>query len=498
MEKIAWNTFQELPGIVEKCKLFRDQDNIIKRPTKEQQGNLSNSSPPDKGRSLEDVIQDTEEILSYRFSTGHPRFFSFVPAPASPLSWLGDAITTAFNIYAGSSESGAGVSAIENSIIRWVAERFGMPPSAGGQFVSGASIACLTALIVARDQLVEDDMRTKAVAYLSDETHFCVAKGLRITGLLEHQIRTVPCNAKFQMDPDNLRSTIAQDIKDGLKPYVVVATCGTTSTGSIDPMDTIADIAKEHNMWMHVDAAYGGSVAFCESKRNLLQGLGRADSIAWDPHKWLFQLLGCSLVVFKEKSLPAKSFAAGAHFLRDLEDGGNQNPYNYGIELSRPARHMKLWFSLQILGTDMIDQMISRGFELADLVESEIRKLADWEIVTPNALAVLNFRFNPKGMNADNVNKINELVSKEMSDQNIAVAFTTCINGVVCLRMCTINPRTTDNDIRDVIKALDQNARVISRRFPRTGPGLDDREKGYAAMKDRLLCSNRESGVLPG
>ncbi|OOF90141.1 hypothetical protein ASPCADRAFT_401029 [Aspergillus carbonarius ITEM 5010] len=468
MEKTVWDIFQELPGIVEEHKLFCDSVNIINRPTREELANLSKSFPSDKGRSLENVFRDTEEILSHRFSTGHPRFFALVPSPASPLSWLGDALSTAFNNYAGSSESGAGVSAIEDSIIRWVAERFGMPPSAGGQFVSGASIACLTALTVARDQLVEDDMRTKAVAYLSDETHFCVAKALRITGLLEHQIRTVPCNAKFQMDPDRLRSTIAQDIKDGLKPYVVVATCGTTSTGSIDPMDTIADIAKEYNMWMHVDAAYGGSVAFCESHRKLMQGLGRADSVAWDPHKWLFQTLGCSLVVFKEKSHPAKSFAATAHFLRDLEDAGSQNPYNYGIELSRPARHMRLWFSLQILGTDKIDQMISRGFELANLVENEIRKLADWEIITPNALAVLNFRFIPKDMNADDVDRINGLISKELCVQNIAAVFTTCINGVVCLRMCTINPRTTDNDIRDVINALDQNAQGISRRFTRT------------------------------
>ncbi|PYI01679.1 pyridoxal-dependent decarboxylase [Aspergillus sclerotiicarbonarius CBS 121057] len=461
MDKLVWDTFQQLPGIVEDHKLFCEQGKLIQRPTREQLADWSESSPPEQGRSLENVVKDTEEILSYRFSIGHPRFFSFVPSPASPLSWLGDALTTAFNIYAGSSESGAGIGAIEDSIIRWVAERFGMPPSAGGQFVSGASIACLTALTVARDQLVEEDMRTKAVAYLSDQTHFCVAKALRITGLLERQIRTVPCNANFQMDPDHLRNAIAQDIKDGLKPYVIVATCGTTSTGSIDPLDTIADISKEHKMWMHVDAAYGGSVAFCESHRELLQGLGRADSIAWDPHKWLFQTLGCSVVLFREKSHPTKSFAAGAHFLRDLEDGGSQNPYNYGIELSRPARHMRLWFSLQILGTDMVDRMISRGFELAGLVESELRKLADWEIVTPNTLAVLNVRFNPKGMKADDIDRINSLVSKEAAAQNIAVAFTTCIHGAVCLRMCTINPRTTDDDIRDVIKALDQNARCV-------------------------------------
>ncbi|RAL04450.1 pyridoxal phosphate-dependent decarboxylase family protein [Aspergillus ibericus CBS 121593] len=447
MEKIVWDVFRELPGIVEEHKLFCEQGDLIKRPTRKQVADLSESSPPEKGRSLENVVRDTEEILSFRFSTGNPRFFSF----------LGDALTTAFNNYAGSFESGAGISAIEDSIIRWVAERFGMPLSAGGQFVSGASIACLTALTVARDQLVEEDMRTKAVAYLSEETHFCVAKTLRVTGLLERQIRTVPCNAKFQMDPDHLRSAIVQDIKDGLKPYVVVAT------------------SKEYKMWIHVNAAYGGSVAFCESHRALLQGMGRADSIAWDPHKWLFQTLGCSVVMSRERSHPTKSFAVGAHFLRDLEEDETKNPFNYGIELFRPARHMRLWFSLQVLGTDTVDRMISRGFELAGLAESELRELADWEIVSPNTLAVLDFRFNPKGMIADDVDRINGLVSKELAAQNIGVVFTTCIHGAVCLRICTINPQTTDNDIRDVIKALDQNARLISKRFPKTETGFEDR-----------------------
>ncbi|PWY85054.1 pyridoxal-dependent decarboxylase, partial [Aspergillus heteromorphus CBS 117.55] len=464
MDQSVWEVFRELPGLVEKQNLLCDRNKIINLPSKDQAAKLSSLRPPDKGRSIEGVLKDAEEILSYRYNIGHPKFFSFVPSPASPLSWLGDVLTTAFNNYAGSSESGAGICATEESVIRYVAEQFGLPPTAGGQFVSGASIACLTAVTVARDQLLKEDMRQKGVAYVTDDTHFCIAKALRVTGLLDHQIRTVPHNSKFQMSTDHLRRAITEDIQYGLKPYLVVATSGTTSTGSVDPLNEIADIACEHKMWMHVDAAYGGSVAFCKPHRDLLNGIGRADSIAWDPHKWLFQTLGCSVVLFKDKSHPPESFATTAHFLRDF-DHGVDNPWNYGIELTRPARHMRLWFSMQILGMDMIDRMISRGFDLGELVERKLRQLEDWEIVSPSTMAVLNFRFKPKGLDEDAINEMNSLVSKELVSQNIAVIFTTCLDGAVCLRMCTINPRTTDDDIQEVVGALDLNARAISKRF---------------------------------
>ncbi|PYH91145.1 pyridoxal-dependent decarboxylase [Aspergillus ellipticus CBS 707.79] len=469
MDPAVWEVFRELPGIVERRRFLCDREKIINRPSKEQLAKLSSLPLPDKGRSIEGVIKDVEEILSYRYNIGHPKFFSFIPAPVSPLSWLGDVISTAFNNYAGSSESGAGICATEDSIIRYVAEKFGLPPSAGGQFVSGASIASLTALTVARDQILDGDMRQKGVAYVTDETHFCISKALRITGLLDHQIRTVPRNAKFQMDTDHLRRAIIEDLQSGLKPYLVVATSGTTGTGSIDPLNEIGDIVREYKMWMHVDAAYGGSVAFCKSHRRLLKGLGRADSIAWDPHKWLLQTLGCSVVLFKEKSHPPESFAMTAHFLRDF-DHGLQNPWNYGIELSRPARHMRLWFSLQVLGMDMIDRMISRGLDLATLVERKLRKREDWEIVSPSTLAILNFRFKPKGMNEEDANEINSFVSKELAAQDVAVIFTTCLDGAVCLRMCTINPRTTNDDIQEVVEALDLNARAISKRFSDSKP----------------------------
>lgn len=453
------NDFQKLSERVGCCNLHFETVRVANYPSEEWLSEIQRRPPPSTGRPLEEVLREGDEIFSYRISTKHPRFFAFIPSSVSPVSWLGDSLTSAYNAYAGSSESGSGVCAIERSMVSWIAEKFGLPSSAGGQFVSGASMATLTAVTVARDQCLSVELRQKAIVYISDESHFCIIKALRIIGFLDSQFRTIRCDSKYRMDTDHLRRTISEDIEGGLKPFLVVATCGTTSTGTIDPLNEIADIADEQGLWMHVDAAYGGSAAFSSTHRSLLNGLGRADSIAWDPHKWLFQTYGCGTILFRERSHPLKSFASTAHFCRDFEDEKEpQNPWNYGIELTRPARHMRLWFSLQVLGMDTIDKMIGRGFELSAVAEDEIKKLADWVLLAPTSLAIVNFRFAPHGLSEDVLDQINTRVSKELATEDIACILTTHLGGVVGLRMCTINPRVTDDDIRRVVSALNHSA----------------------------------------
>ncbi|KAE8368025.1 pyridoxal phosphate-dependent transferase [Aspergillus caelatus] len=456
------NAFQKLSERVGCRNLPLETVRVANYPSEEWLSEIQRRTPSNTGRPLEDVLREADEIFSYRISTKHPRFFAFIPSPVSPVSWLGDSLTSAYNTYAGSSESGSGVCAVERSMIAWIAEQFGLPSSAGGQFVSGASMATLTAVTVARDQRLSVGLRPKATVYISDESHFCIIKALRIIGFLDSQIRTIRCDSKYRMDTDYLRRAISKDTEDALKPFLVVATCGTTSTGAIDSLNEIADIADEHGLWMHVDAAYGGSAAFSSTHRSLVNGLGRADSIAWDPHKWLFQTYGCGAILFREKSHPLKSFASTAHFCRDFEDEKEpQNPWNYGIELTRPARHMRLWFSLQVLGMDTIDKMIGRGFELSAVAEGEIKKLADWIILAPTSLAIVNFRFAPHGLIDDLLDQVNTRVSKDLAAENIACILTTHLGGVVGLRMCTINPRTTDDDIRRVVSALDRSAQGV-------------------------------------
>lgn len=450
------------PNFLIKDQMLLDGDKIIKPAKNDELAKIRKISTPGLSRPLEDVLKDAKEIFSLGFRVGNPRFFSFVPSPASPWSWVGDSLTSAYNPFGGCFEAASGVCQVEETLIAWAAEKFGLPPTAGGQFVSGGSIANLTALTVARDQLLEDgEARLKGVAYISSQTHFCIKKALKIMGLLDHQVRTIEVDDGFRMSLPHLDQAIQSDLKLGLKPFVVIATCGTTNTGSIDPMSEISAITKTYGMWMHVDAAYGGSVAFSYSRRDVLSGIGQADSIAWDAHKWLFQTHGCGATIFREKSKALKSFATTATYVEGVDECADQNPWNYGIELTRPARHMRLWFSLQVMGMDLIDRMISHGFEISEYVEEELRKRSGWEILSPSSLAIINFRFAPEELKKPALDAINSEISSQLMARNVAVIFTTKLNGMVSLRMCTINPETTRDDIADVVKALDDTAREI-------------------------------------
>ncbi|KAJ6041370.1 uncharacterized protein N7446_010742 [Penicillium canescens] len=438
-------------------------DTLVRRPDQDEVRQLRTMAVPGVARQIGEVLQDTNKILSYRLATAHPKFFSCIPSPVSRLSWLGDCVATAHNPFGGSWEAGPGVCTIESSLIGWIAEQFGLPSSAGGQFVSGASMANLTAVIVARDQKLKIEQRVNGVAYISEEAHFCIGKVLRIVGISDIQIRVIKTDDKFQLDTVKLQHQINEDITQGRQPFLIVASCGTTNTRSIDPLRELRQIADTYDMWLHVDAAYGGSVAFSKTHRSKIQDIGLAQSIAWDAHKWLFQTHGCGAVFFREQAHPLESFSGSGGYVQDVECAQKpSDPWNYGIELTRPARHMRLWFTLQVLGLEKIDQMISWGFDLSHHLESKLRRIPDWEIISPSSLAILTFRYAPAAMQPDNnqYNNYNTLISKKIASENKAVIFTTRLQNQVCLRMCTINPKTTE-DIEEVVQALDRIAREI-------------------------------------
>jgi glutamate/tyrosine decarboxylase-like PLP-dependent enzyme len=257
------------------------------------------------------------------------------------------------------------------------------------------------------------------------------------------------------MDMVELEKTIIADKEQGLIPFLIVANFGTTNTGAIDPLNEIADLAQVHGMWLHVDGAYGASVALSKSYRNLISGLERADSFVWDAHKWLFQTYGCAMVFIRDKVHLSQSYNESGDYFRDLiTDDETPNLYNYGVELTRPARHMRLWFSLRVLGLDTVGRMIDHGFIIAAIAEAELRKLPNWEITSPVTLSIVTFRYYPQGMEPDAVDKFNAAISAVVIQRNIAFIQTTQLRGRVSLRLCTINPQTGIDDIHEVVKGL--------------------------------------------
>ena len=414
------------------------------------------STPDNVSHDINDVLAETFEISDYRMRMNHPCFFGFIPSPVLPLAWLGDVVSSAFNVHGGSRIQSSGPSAIEHGLIHWMAYRAGLPAAtAGGIAVSGGSMANLIAMTAARDHNLPRDQWAAGVVYVSDQTHSSIAKGLRILGFQEHQVRRVPTDGQFRMRVDALRSAIQTDRNAGLYPFMVVVSCGTTNTGSVDPIEAIVETSRAEKLWVHVDGAYGATAMLCKSFQHRLKHLGDVDSISWDAHKWLFQTYGCGFVLMRDQSLLFKSFRTGAEYTQDAEDLDDiPNYWNLGLELTRPTRAMKLWFTLRVLGLDQISRMIGHGIEMAEYAEQEIRQLPNWEILSPASLAIVTFRFAPAGRNKDELDNLNQGISRHLLAENITAMLTTKVGGKVVLRICSISPHLSREWMKGVIEKM--------------------------------------------
>ncbi len=429
----------------------------------EQSEKIKNIGIPADGRPVDEVVSEmTSEVYRYRGDANHPRFFGFVPGPASSISWLGDIMTSAYNIHAGGSKLAPMVNCIEQEVLKWLCQEVGFIENPGGVFVSGGSMANITALTAARDNKLNDETFHLGVAYISDQTHSSVAKGLRIIGIPNNRIRIIPTNEHFQMKTDLLETQIQADIEAGLIPFVVIGTAGTTNTGSIDPFQQISDICTNYHLWFHIDGAYGASVLLSPKYRHLLKGTELADSISWDAHKWLFQTYGCAMVLVKDIKHLFHSFHVNPEYLQDIEgDLDHINTWDIGMELTRPARGLKLWLTLQVLGTDLIGSAIEHGFDLAIWAEEALRELDHWEIVSEAQLAMVNFRYTSEDLTEEETDILNEKISEQILASGYAAIFTTVLNGKKVLRICALHPETTRDDMRTTIHMLDTFAKEI-------------------------------------
>ena len=415
---------------------------------------------PEKGRPVEEVVSEMEnEIFKYSGNSNHPRFFGFVPGPASCVSWLGDVMTSAYNLHAGGSKMAPSVNCVEQQVIRYLADSAGFGPKAGGIFVSGGSVANITALTAARDKKLTEDTLHLGVAYVSDQTHSCVAKGLRVIGITQGRIRKISTDENYRMNVDELQNAIEQDIKDGFIPFAVIGTAGTTNTGSIDPLEEMAAICKKYDIWFHIDGAFGGSCLLSPKYKHLLKGVEQADSLSWDAHKWLFQTYGCAAVLVNNLDDLYRSFHVSPEYLKDLDDDNSAvNMFDIGIELTRPARGLKLWLTLQVLGSELMGSAIEQGFLQAKWAEEIVSSKKDWEIVSPAQLAMVNFRYAPEDLSEDERNEINERISQRINESGYAAMFTTILRGKTVIRLCGIHPEATREDIQTTLQLLDKYA----------------------------------------
>src|SRR5580704_15266650 len=282
----------------------------------------------------------------------HPRFFAFVPGPSNFVSVMADALAAGFNVFNGSWLGASSAAAMELAVIDWFRNWCGFPEGAGGLFVSGGSMANLTALVAARHARL-DDRTQGAVLYYSDQTHSSIDRALRVIGFLPEQIRRIPSDAAFRLPMEALARTVNADCAAGLRPFAVIANAGTTNTGAIDPLREIAAFCHSEDLWMHVDGAYGAAAVISERGRKQLDGIALADSLSFDPHKWLFQPIECGCVLLRNAAHLKATYRIMPEYLADVHRNVTEvNPCDYGIQLTRGFRALKVWMSVQYFGLE--------------------------------------------------------------------------------------------------------------------------------------------------
>ncbi len=414
--------------------------------------------PPREGAPPEAVLERlARDVFPNVLRIYHPRFFAFVPGPSNFAAAVGDFLAAGRNVFAGNWLSGSAASAMELVVTGWLRDLCGLAPEAEGLFVSGGSVANLTGLAVARHAVLGDRLEG-AVAYLSEQTHSSVERALRIIGLRPEQIRKLRVNDQFQLSVHELRAAVASDRAAGLRPFCVVGNAGSVNTGAVDPIHEIADFCAAEDLWLHVDGAFGAAAAICERGRRELRGLERVDSLSLDPHKWLFQPYEAGCVFVRQGSLLGETFRITPEYLRDVHRPTEEVHFcDRGVQLTRSFRSLKVWMTFQIFGLNAIQRAVERGFELAEYAEDRLRSMPSFELLTPAKMAVVTFRRS--GLSED---AYQEVVARMLAD-GYAFLTSTVIRGKAALRLCTINPRTTEEDIDSTLERLDRICSALSR-----------------------------------
>ena len=419
---------------------------------------LQADSPlPQRGAEPGDLLDRAADLLfEHSLFNGHPRFWGYITSSAAPIGALGDLLAAAVNPNVGAWPLSPMASEIEAQTIRWIAGMLGYPADCGGLFVSGGNMANIVGFLAARQAKAGHDVRTAGLgsarlrAYCSKETHTWIQKAADISGIGTDAIRWIAVDDRMQIDLSALRQQIEADLASGDRPFLVVGAAGTVSTGAVDPLQKLARLCREFNLWFHVDGAYGAMAAILPDAPDEFNGLAEADSIAVDPHKWLYAPLeaGCALV--RDRQLLRDAFAYHPPYYHFETEAINY--FDLGPQNSRGFRALKVWLALQQAGRDGYVQMISDDIRLAAELFRLIPQYSELQPLT-QGLSITTFRFVPPDLasgsdEAENyLNALNNELLTRIQNSGEAYLSNAVVNGKFALRACIVNFRTTQVDI---------------------------------------------------
>jgi glutamate/tyrosine decarboxylase-like PLP-dependent enzyme len=443
-------------------------------------------TPPLESAALDNIVEDCRQIINGIRHNGHPRFYGYVASPSTPPGAFADLLASTLNPSVTSWRSSPAATQIERTVVRWLGSLIGYNDDAIGLLTSGGSMANLTALLIAHRAKADGDVSQEGVGsspqrmtmYVSDQVHMSIPKAADVLGLGQKSVRVIPADDRFCFDANALRDAIDADRRNNLKPFCIVASAGTAASGALDPLAEIADIARKNHLWFHIDGAYGAPAAMVDECKPMFAGLELADSVSLDPHKWLYTPVDCGCLLLRDAAAARKPFVAEGEYVKIHETAESESFafWDYGIELSRRFRALKVWMTLRYYGARRIAEAIAEDMAMAKYLAERVEADPEFELLAPVQLSICCFRYVPTSLRvrfdtANNdgdredlnsqLNRLNERIMHKVQRGGRAYLSNAMLRGRFALRACIINFRTTRADIDLTLDAVRDAAREI-------------------------------------
>ena len=415
---------------------------------------------PESGREFDEVLASIVEASAKGIDSAAPGFFGFIPGGGVFAASLAAYIAFAMNRFVNLWETAPVLAQIEATVLRWISDMFEFPPETLGILTSGGSIANLSAIVTARSALLDEDF-LDGTLYTSEHAHHSVQKAAMLAGFPVRNVRIVPCTPDLRIDVDVLHAMVDADRREGFRPFCVIANAGTTNTGTVDPLVDLVQIAHERRMWVHADAAYGGFFQLTERGRRKLRGLTGADSITLDPHKGLFLPYGTGALIVRDGERLREAHRVGAHYMQDMhEDTDVPNFMDYGPELSRDFRGLRVWLPVKLHGLGAFRDALDEKLDLSRYVYERLRDEPGFEVPWEPDLTVVPFRYRFSSGDPDEGNR---RLLEEINATRRVYLTSTRIGGRFTLRVCVLSHRSHKDRVEELVGIITRSARALDR-----------------------------------
>jgi len=423
-------------------------------------------NPPQQGESMERIFEDFKEIILPGMTHWqHPSWFAYFPANNSPPSVLAELLTASLGAQCMIWQTSPAAAELEEVVLEWLRKMLGLPDGMAGVIQDTASTATLCALLTAREKATNFEsnragLKKPLIVYASEEAHSSIEKGVKIAGFGKENLRYIPTDEAFAMIPSKLEEAVIEDKKSDFQPACVVATLGTTSSTAYDPLEPIGRICSENGLWLHVDAAFSGTAAILPEKKRMLDGADYIDSFVFNPHKWMFTNFDCSAYFVKDPGTLIRTFEIHPEYLKTGLDAQVKNFRDWGIQLGRRFRALKLWFVIRFYGVEGLQRMVREHIRLAQMFKGWVEEHEYFELMAPVDVSLVCFRMND-GRGEEDLNELNQKLLESINQTGKVFLTHTTLRGKYVLRMAIAQRTTEERQVKAAWELIVAKAREL-------------------------------------